>query len=660
MPPSKTKLQKKRQIGIAWRVYLDAHRKSPSLPEESPLDDPPVPMPMPMPVPQAVAPPIELLCPPTPGHKEIEPGPSENNRAPTVEEAKLALWWVVDAIRTPNPRGGYTYHDLNHTTLERFTAMRGCLSNFVQSGGKHFIAESLRAAVAQGKNATYAWSIRRWIRTLITTGDLPYFHHGWWNVPMLGDEDIGHEIKTHLQAIGKYACAEAIVQFFSDKETRTRLGVPKAICLRTAQRWMTKYGGFRWRTKLKGQYIDGHERANVVEYCKKTYVTFMKAIERLTTIYNEHGVPDPEQPILIFPGEKPIIVWFHDKSTFFANDRQIVWWVGPNEHPKPVKKGEGNTIMVADFVCAQFGWLRGKNGESARVILRPGINRDGWFTSARVVKQLEDAVKIVQEVYPEYTHVFVYDNAPSHTKRPEDAISAQSMPKGEVKVFPRPVTVNRGNGTTEKVIPPRMEPGRLPDGTLQSFYLPDDHEDVNRRGAFKGMAQILRERGLYEAAEKKAECPGFKCEPGRTDCCCRRTLFSQPDFESRDSNLEEAARKLETRVIFLPKYHCELNPIEQCWGYAKRKYRQKPPTNNENMMKKYVIEALESIPIDTIRKFVARSQRFVDAYASGNNGEMAIEWATKAFRSHRQTPGHIPYKQIALGYVHTQDNAYIG
>ncbi|KAF8751112.1 hypothetical protein RHS01_08673 [Rhizoctonia solani] len=576
MPPSKTKLQKKRQIGIARRVVysilMPIGRVQACL--RSPLWMTPSANANANASASGCCPAIELLCPPTPGHKEIEPGPSENNRAPTVEEAKLALWWVVDAIRTPNPRVV--------TPTMTLTTPRG----------KHFIAESLRAAVAQGKNATYARSIRQWIRTLITTGDLPYFHHGWWNVPMLGDEDIGHEIKTHLQAIGKYACAEAIVQFFSDKETCTRLGVPKAICLRMAQRWMTKYGGFRWRTELKGQYIDGHEQADIVEYREKTYVTFMKAIERLTTIYNEHGVPDPERPILIFPGEKPIIVWFHDESTFFANDRQIVRSGG-----------------------------YGEKWESARVILRPGINRDGWFTSTCVVKQLEDAVKIVQE-----------------------AISARSMPKGEVKVFPRPVTVNRGNGTTEKVIPPRMEPGQLLDGTLQSFYLPDDHEDVNRRGAFKGMAQILRERGLYEAAEKKAECPGF----------------NQPDFESRDSNLEEAARKLETRVIFLPKYHCELNPIEQCWGYAKRKYRQKPPTNNENMMKKYVIEALESIPIDTIRKFVARSQRFVDAYASGNNGEMAIEWATKAFRSHRQTPGHIPYKQIALGYVHTQDNAYIG
>lgn len=280
-----------------------------------------------------------------------------------------------------------------------------------------------------------------------------------------------------------------------------------------------------------------------------------------------------------------------------------------------------------------------------------------------MVQQLEDAVKIAKETYPEYTHVFIYDNAPSHTKRPEDAVSARLMPKGEVQYFPRPYTPK---GSTEKVFPPRMEPGKLPDGTAQSFYWPDDHERTDRRGWFKGMAQILRERGLHNVAAKRAECPGFKCEPGRTDCCCRRALLSQPDFESRESNLEEAARKLGTRVMFLPKYHCELNPIEQCWGYAKRKYREMPPTNKEDLMKKYVIDALDSIPIESIRKYVipysidkilltllsrfaARSQRFIDAYASGECGSGAIEWATKRFRSHRQTPAHIPFDQITSG-----------
>ena len=201
--------------------------------------------------------------------------------------------------------------------------------------------------------------------------------------------------------------------------------------------------------------------------------------------------------------------------------------------------------------------------ETARVIFRPGVNRDGYFTCDQVIKQLQNAIRIVEESFPECTHVFIYDNAPSHTKRPEDAISARNMPKGAVKDFPCPY-MKKG----QRFLPPRMEPGKLPDGRAQSFYYPNDHPVYP--GYFKGMAQILRERGLGHIAEKLAQCPNFKCEEGKLDCCCRRALFCQPDFESRDSSIEDTARALGSRVVFLPKYHCELNPIEQCWGMQRK------------------------------------------------------------------------------------------
>jgi hypothetical protein len=233
--------------------------------------------------------------------------------------------------------------------------------------------------------------------------------------------------------------------------------------------------------------------------------------------------------------------------------------------------------------------------ESARVIFRPGVNRDGYFTCDQVVKQLKNAVEIVEDSFPEYNHIFIYDNAPSHTKRPEDAITARQMPKKSVPEFPRPV-LKKG----KKIPATQMEPGKLPDGRAQSFYFSDDHPDYP--GWFKGMAEILRERGLGHIAEKKAQCPDFRCEEGQTDCCCRRALFCQPDFESRNSTLEETARELGTQVVFLPKYHCELNPIEQCWGYAKRKYRDMPETNRESLMKQYVVESVDSVPLESIRK----------------------------------------------------------
>lgn len=292
----------------------------------------------------------------------MELSPSAINRPPTVREAKVALERVDAATRTRRRSGGYIDTNLDQVTRRRFAAMETCLNHYIGAGAKGFVACSLHAAHGQRQGATYARSIRKWIREAIDTKKLPYHEHGWWNIPILGDEDVSHEIKMHLQSIGKYARAEDIVKFLSNPETRARLGLAKAVSIRTAQRWMSKYGGFRWRAELKGQYFDGHERADVVEYRQSVFVPFWRALERLQTVYNEHGVPDPQRPMILLPGEKPVLIWFHDESIFFANDRRLVRWVNLDKHPTPCKKGDGSTIMVADFVCAKFGWLRGKNG----------------------------------------------------------------------------------------------------------------------------------------------------------------------------------------------------------------------------------------------------------------------------------------------------------
>lgn len=171
----------------------------------------------------------------------------------------------------------------------------------------------------------------------------------WWKASVLEDEDIANEIKLHLQQVGKYARAEDIVIFFDNPETLARFRLKKKISIRTAQRWMSR-NGFRWRTELKGQYFDGHERDDVVEYRQHVFIPFWRALERRMVIYGSNGVPDPQRPMNLAPGEKPVIFWFHDESIFYANDRRLVRWVYIGEHPTPFKKGEGNAIMVADFM----------------------------------------------------------------------------------------------------------------------------------------------------------------------------------------------------------------------------------------------------------------------------------------------------------------------
>jgi hypothetical protein len=130
--------------------------------------------------------------------------------------------------------------------------------------------------------------------------------------------------------------------------------------------------------------------------------------------------------------------------------------------------------------------------------------------------------------------------------------------------------------------------------TPQDFYHADDHPAMP--GWFKGMEEIIKERGLWPATGLNAQCEGFKCEPGKKDCCCRRLLFSQPDFVNQKSHLEELITSRGHICDFYPKYHCELNFIEQYWGAAKLRYRSSPKTNDIDAMEGNIKACLDDVP----------------------------------------------------------------
>jgi hypothetical protein len=118
------------------------------------------------------------------------------------------------------------------------------------------------------------------------------------------------------------------------------------------------------------------------------------------------------------------------------------------------------------------------------------------------------------------------------------------------------------------------------------------------------MEVILKECGLIAESQLKAQCnPKFDCpDKGQTSCCCRSVLYNQLDFVEVESLLETYCKCRGVAVIFLLKFHCELDFIKQCWGYAKWIYQHYPPSSKEADLEQNLLAALESVPIESMRK----------------------------------------------------------
>jgi len=59
-----------------------------------------------------------------------------------------------------------------------------------------------------------------------------------------------------------------------------------------------------------------------------------------------------------------------------------------------------------------------------RQLFKPGKNQDGYFSNEDIIEQVNEAINILQEYYPDFKHVLIYNNATTHLKHAEDALSA--------------------------------------------------------------------------------------------------------------------------------------------------------------------------------------------------------------------------------------------
>jgi hypothetical protein len=160
------------------------------------------------------------------------------------------------------------------------------------------------------------------------------------------------------------------------------------------------------------------------------------------------------------------------------------------------------SLMVADFVSADYGWLRSLNGkEEGCVLFKAGKAQDGYFTNEDILRQASTAMDILKMNYLSENHVLVFDNATTHLKWADNTLSALKMPKNTPKdrknqgvdvavVGDDGKAVYGANGKIRKQ-KVRMGDAVFANSTPQSLYCAEDHETLP--GVFKGMAVILEE-----------------------------------------------------------------------------------------------------------------------------------------------------------------------
>ena len=255
-------------------------------------------------------------------------------------------------------------------------------------------------------------------------------------------------------------------------------------------------------------YVDGHERPDVVAFRNGVFLLAMEDLLDRKTKWNSENDTHEDPP----EGVRRVVVWYHDESTFYAHDRRTRRWIHKSESAKPYAKGEGYSLMVADFVSAEYGWMRSRDGKkSAQVLFQAGKAREGYFNNENIRAHLAMAAEILKHDYQDEDHVLVFDNAKTHVKRPEGSLSALRMPKGPSSSFMVEVNDVGEDGKLKYTEDGKIQKKKIPmangmfNGQEQPFYWPSN-ADNGLAGHFKGMTQILEERGFQNASKLKAQC----------------------------------------------------------------------------------------------------------------------------------------------------------
>ena len=326
-----------------------------------------------------------------------------------------------------------------------------------------------------------------------------------------------------------------------------------------------------------------------------------------------------------------------------------------------------------------------------------GKNKEGYWDAAMMETQVSDIMDVFEHLYPNHQLLLKIDWSSGHSKMKEDGLHADNMNAkyGGKQSKLRPSVLTEGCVGTAPAVAKWVEHGvqtvrdmRLKVGDTQVFvFQPSDpppfncptaprHDTHNTAkpnklvtprkkkgqaqpepaqtvpniiegyvGKAKGTAQILWERGLYDARMKLDAPTIIKDAVGHvvTIPSMRQVLSACPDFLNEKTSMQELVESRGHILCMTPKYHPELAGvgIEFSWGRAKYMFRKEINDFKATNLKANVMRALSTqgdgavLPLALVRRYARRARDYLRAYAA-NPGPKEFKMIEK-MKQHQKT-----------------------
>jgi hypothetical protein len=245
-------------------------------------------------------------------------------------------------------------------------------------------------------------------------------------------------------------------------------------------------------------------------------------------------------------------------------------------------KAMGNGLMASCFITELEGVLRDGNEDTTEYL---EYGKGNWWNSEKFLVQLEKAILVAKRKYGSWANIiWRFDWSSNHKKKAENALNAHKM--------------NASHGVKQRLM---RDTWWGPNRTFQSMVFTEGMY----KGQAKGLRQILTERGVDVSNKLLPE--------------LREIMAGFDDFEheSRFGTLvHEMVRRHGMKCRFYPKFHCELSPIEPFWSAHKRYVRAMCQKHGAGIksLRRVVPEGLDSVCLDSIKRFFGRCRRYEQAY----------------------------------------------